>query len=74
MTTATFNALMSPTIHAIAAVRNEHCKPPTYAPPEPVSGRMKCPRCNSALNFTVTSDGRTSGRCVAAACIKWSLQ
>ena len=31
-----------------------------------------CPKCGSALNYRVTADGQTHGRCVAAACIKWS--
>ena len=58
MTTASFAALVSPTARAIASVRNEHCQPPTFKP--------------AALNYRVTADGQTHGRCVAAACIKWS--
>lgn len=74
MTTARFSALAGPTARAIAAVRNQHCQPPTYRPSAPVSGHMACTKCRSRLNFTVTAEGHTSGRCVAAACIRWSMQ
>lgn len=74
MTTAAFSALAGPTARAIASVRNTHCKPPTYRPSSPVSAHMNCPKCGSRLNFTVTADGHTSGRCVAAACVRWSMQ
>lgn len=74
MTTAAFSALAGPTARAIAAVREKHCQPPTYKPDAPVSGRIDCPKCGSRLNFTVTANGHTSGRCVAAACIRWSMQ
>lgn len=74
MTTARFSALAGPTARAIASVRGAHCKPPTYRPSEPVAGHMSCPRCGSRLNFTVTAEGNTSGRCVAVACIRWSMQ
>jgi hypothetical protein len=74
MTTAAFSALQGPTGHAIAAVRNTYCKPPTFRPTAPVDGHIDCPKCGSRLNFTVTAEGHTSGRCVAAACIRWSMQ
>jgi len=74
MTTARFAALAGPTARAIAAVRSQHCQPPTYRPDEPVSAHMNCPKCGSRLNFTVSAEGHTSGRCVAAACIRWSMQ
>lgn len=74
MTTAAFAALRGPTISAIAAVREQHCQPPTFRPRAPVSDHIRCPKCGSRLNFTVTAEGHTSGRCVAAACIRWSMQ
>ncbi len=73
MTTPRFNSLTGPTAQVMAAVKRRYCAPPTYAPAEPVIAAMACPRCNSRINFTVTTTGRTSGRCVAA-CIKWTDQ
>lgn len=58
----------------VAKVREQHCPPPTYRPSAPVSAHMTCPKCGSRLNFKVTAEGHTSGRCVAAACIRWSMQ
>ena len=74
MTAASFSALVGPTARAIAAMRNEHCQPPTFKPEAPVSDHIACPKCGSRLNYRVTEDGQTYGRCVAAACIKWSNQ
>lgn len=74
MTTARFSALAGPTSRAIATVRSAHCQPPAYRPAEPVASNMNCPKCGSRLNFTVTAEGNTSGRCVAVACIRWSMQ
>lgn len=74
MTTAAFSALAGPIARAVAKVREQHCPPPTYRPSAPVSAHMNCPKCGSRLNFKVTADGHTSGRCVAAACIRWSMQ
>lgn len=74
MTDDEFSALVGPTARAIAAVRKEHCKPPTYKPDALVDGHIACPKCGSRLNFRVTADGHTSGRCAAAACVKWSMQ
>lgn len=74
MTTQAFVALMGPTIKALNAVKTQHCAPPAYRPAAPVEAHMDCPRCGSRLNYTVATTGMTSGRCVAASCIKWSLQ
>ena len=74
MTTAAFAALTGPTAQALAAVKRRYCAPPTYAPAHPVIAAMDCPRCKSRINFTVATTGRTSGRCAAAACIKWTDQ
>lgn len=74
MTPPQFNALSGPTARAIAAVRKQHCQPPTFKPAEPVKGQIKCPRCGSRLVYDVAADGWTSGRCVASACVRWSHQ
>lgn len=72
MTTATFSRLAGPTARAMAAVRTEHCRPPSYRPAAAVRGTMRC-HCGGILNFTVSPiDGRTSGRCSSAGCIRWS--
>ncbi|MFA5386830.1 MAG: hypothetical protein WC322_00325 [Candidatus Paceibacterota bacterium] len=74
MTTSAYLALRDPTARAIALVRTLHCKPPTFKPEAPVSGHIACPKCKSRLNFRVTAQGQTYGRCVAADCIRWDFQ
>lgn len=74
MTTEAFSHMQPYVIKALTAVKRKHCAEPTYAPPAPVTGQMECPRCKSRLNYTVATNGLTSGRCVAAGCLKWSLQ
>lgn len=74
MTTAHFARLVGPSAQALANVKRLHCTPPTYAPPVAVDGVMACPACQSRLTFTVDTAGRTSGRCVAANCIRWNNQ
>lgn len=74
MTTRAFSALASPTARAMAKVHEQHCPPPAYRPAAAVSAHMDCPKCGSRLNFMVSTTGQTSGRCVAAACIRWSMQ
>lgn len=36
------------------------------------SGRMQCPKCGSALRFTIFSNGISRGQCAAAGCVRWS--
>jgi len=74
MTTAAFSALAGPTARALAEVKNTHCRPPTYRPADALTGQIKCPKCGSRLNFSVSAEGVTSGRCVAGRCIRWSNQ
>lgn len=74
MTSAAFAALQGPTARAIASVREQHCQPPTYRPSAPVSAHINCPKCGSRLNYRVTAEGHTYGRCAAAACIRWDMQ
>lgn len=74
MTTQRFARLVSPTVRAISSVRRLHCQPPTYRPAQATTGTIACTHCGSTLHYSVSADGMTSGRCVATACIKWSLQ
>lgn len=74
MTTQRFSRLVGPTVRAISAVRSRHCQPPTYRPAEATTGSMPCTACGSSLHYSVTANGQTSGRCVAVACIRWSMQ
>ena len=72
MTTKHFSALASATARAMAAVRTEHCPAPSYRPAAPVRASMPCTKCSGALKFTVSAEGRTSGRCSSAGCVTWS--
>ena len=74
MTTSAFPALSPHIGRALAHVKNTHCAPPTYRPADALTGQMQCPRCSSRLNYSVSAEGITSGRCVAARCIRWSNQ
>lgn len=74
MTTAAFTALAPHIGRALAEVKKTHCAPPTYRPANALTGHMKCPKCGSRLNFSVTAEGVTSGRCVAGRCVRWSNQ
>jgi len=74
MTTAAFNRINPHVITALSAVKTQYCAPPHFAPAEPVSAQMTCPRCGSRLNFTVSVRGQSDGRCVTADCIRWACQ
>jgi len=74
VTTAAFNRINPHAIAAINAVKTQHCPAPTYAPAAPVSAQMKCPKCRSPLNYTVSTSGMSSGQCVAPSCVRWALQ
>lgn len=74
MTTAAFNRINPHVITALSAVKAQHCPAPNYAPAEPVTAQMKCPKCGSRLNFTVATSGLSSGQCVATSCVRWALQ
>lgn len=37
-----------------------------------VSGQIECPHCRSPLIFTIEASGRSRGKCLAAACIRWA--
>ncbi len=71
MTTPRFNTMAGPTARAMAAVKGEHCQPPTYRPAQAVSGSMPCPRCGGSLKFTVAPSGTSTGRCTSAGCVRW---
>lgn len=73
MTTATFNRQSGAIARAVAAVRTAHCPPPTYRPAAAVRASMRCAACGGLLTYTASAiDGRTSGRCSSAGCIRWS--
>lgn len=65
MTTATFSKLASATAQAMAQVQ-AHRKPG-----DDVTGRIQCPKCGSALRFTVLCNGLSRGQCAAPGCIRW---
>lgn len=72
MTTARFNTLTSPTARAMAAVKGEHCPPPTYRPKQAVAGSITCPKCGGSLKFTVAPTGISTGRCSSINCVRWT--
>ena len=74
MTTPAFTALAPHFRKALAVVKNTHCAPPTHRPADALIGHMSCPKCGSRLNYSVSAEGVTSGRCVAARCIRWNNQ
>lgn len=74
MTTEAFSHMQPYVIKALTAVKRKHCAEPTYAPPAPVAEQMACPKCKGRLAYTVDTKGVSSGRCVSASCVKWSLQ
>lgn len=72
MTTERFRRLSSATAQAMAAVKSEHCAPPTYRPAQPVNSSMKCRQCGGTLRFTVAASGASTGRCNSINCVRWS--
>jgi hypothetical protein len=73
MTTPGFGAFSSAVARAMAEVRKQHCQRPHYRPAQTQRGSIRCTKCGGLLTFTVSAvDGRTSGRCTSAGCIKWT--
>lgn len=73
MTKPGFGAFSSAVAKAQAAIRQQHCPPPTYYPAEHVKGSMDCVRCGGQLIYSVSPIGaRTTGQCSSAGCLKWS--
>lgn len=73
MTTPGFGAFSSAVARAMAEVRSKHCQPPTFRPAETVRGSIRCTRCRGLLTYSASAvDGRTTGRCSSANCIKWT--
>lgn len=67
-----FIGFSSAVARAQAAVRQQHCQPPTYRPAETARGTIRCTKCGGNLNYTASAiDGRTTGRCSSADCLKW---
>ncbi len=66
---------MTTTVHgataqALYVIRTVHC--PEFRPAKPVTGQITCTACNQRLNFTVFTNGATTGRCTTSGCLKWS--
>lgn len=73
MTRPGFIALSGATARAMAQVRQQHCQPPTFRPAETARGTIRCTACRGNLTYTASAvDGRTTGRCSTAGCLKWS--
>lgn len=65
MTTATFSKLASATAQAMNQVNQQRRQG------EDVSGRIQCPKCGSALRFTILGNGLSRGQCAAPGCVRW---
>jgi hypothetical protein len=73
MTTPRFRAISSAVARTMSAVRAQHCQPPTFRPAAPVRDSMRGMACGGLLQYTASAiDGRTSGRCSSAGCIRWT--
>jgi hypothetical protein len=73
MTTPGFGAFSS----AVARTRNEifrrHFNPATLLPTETVKASMQCLRCGGLFTYSASAiNGRMTGRCSSAGCIKWT--
>lgn len=72
MTTPGFGAFSSAVARAKNEIFRRHYNPATLRPTETVTASMQCVRCGGLFNYTASSiDGRMSGRCSSASCIKW---
>ncbi|BEP44093.1 hypothetical protein [Variovorax sp. V15] len=73
MTRPGFGAFSSAVARAQAAVRSQHCQPPTFRPAQSERGTIRCTKCGGNLNYTASAiDGRTTGRCSTAGCVTWN--
>jgi len=68
-----FGVFSSAVARAMSEVRGLHCPPPTFRPSQTARGTIRCTGCGGNLNYTASAiDGRTTGRCSTAGCVKWS--
>lgn len=73
MTRPGFGALSSAVAQTKAAIFRQHFDPKTLRPAETVKASMQCMRCRGLLTYTASAiDGRMTGRCSSADCLKWS--
>lgn len=65
MTTSAFSRLAGPTAQAMntAYQKAQQGQP---------AGTFPCPKCGSRITFQFVIGGKTSGRCAAAQCVRWS--
>lgn len=72
MTRPGFGALSSAVAQTKAAIFRQHFDPKTLRPAETVKASMQCMRCRGLLTYTASAiDGRMTGRCSSAGCIRW---
>ena len=73
MTRPGFGAFSSAVAQTKAAIFRQHFDPKTLRPAETVKASMRCCRCGGLLTYTASAiDGRMSGHCSSAGCLKWS--
>lgn len=73
MTTPGFIALSSAVARTKDQIYRTHCGGMASVPPAPVKASMRCLKCGGLFNYTVSAiDGRTTGRCSSAGCLKWA--
>lgn len=73
MTTPGFGAFSSAVARAKNEIFRQHFDPKTLRPAETVKASMQCVRCGGLFIYTASAiDGRMSGRCSSAGCIRWT--
>lgn len=73
MTTPGFGAISSAVARAKTEIFRRHFNPATLRPAETVKASMQCTRCGGLLTYKASAvDGRMSGHCSSAGCIRWT--
>ena len=73
MTRAHFLAQTSAIVNAKAAIYRAHRCDPTRPPTTSSKASMRCLKCGGLLTYSLSSiDGKTSGHCSSAGCIRWA--
>lgn len=71
MTTATFAVMTPRKLQVLAAVKTEHCKPPSFKPQQDVRGTMKC-TCGGVIKYFVrAANGMSNGTCSGGCGVRW---